>query len=158
MKLPAHVIYSLRHDLFITGLPLLQVLKSETVLCIRGTVLFSANPMLLSSPPTPLCFSRFCCIMGLCLFNELMSCFQRSNNVFSTHVPSSTKANYIGFEKRRVDSVEKEKDWWRERFWAFRFGRQEWLVFYSSSVLCIHHSDTIPVSGNLILQSLAKVN
>lgn len=48
--------------------------------------------------------------MGLCLFNELMSCFQRSNTLFSTHVPSSTKANSSGFEKRRVDSVEKKTD------------------------------------------------
>lgn len=66
--------------------------------------------MLLSSPPTPLCLSQFCCVMGLCLFNELMSCFQRSNTLYNTHIPSSAKANSIGFEKRRVDSVEKKTD------------------------------------------------
>jgi len=42
-----------------------------------------------------------------------MSCFQRSDTLFSTHVPSSTKGNSIGFCKRRVDSVEKKADEWK---------------------------------------------
>lgn len=117
---------------------------------------------LIPYPLHHLCFAFHSSLCNGPLFNELKSCFQRSNTVFSTHVPSSTKTNSSGFEERRVDSVEEKKeDWWKERWcdcWAVRFGRQGGLVFYSSCVLCIHHSDRITVSRNLILQSLAKVN
>lgn len=64
---------------------------------------------LIPYPPHQLCFAFHSSLPNGPLFNELKSCFQRSNTVFSTHVPSSTKTNSSGFEKRRVDSVEGKK-------------------------------------------------
>lgn len=70
---------------------------------------FQSYSQLIPYPPHKFCFAFYSSPCNGPLFNELRSCFQRSNTVFSTHVPSSTKTNSIGFEKRRVDSVGKKK-------------------------------------------------
>lgn len=83
-----------------------------------------------------------------------MSSFWRSNILLRAHVPSSTKANSIGFQERRVDSVENKTDEGEggEVTEHSHLGGKKGLQD------SVYLSLRTPASGKLILQLLAKVN